>query len=167
MKNTTTSEAPDFSVIGGGEKLNKYLLDFIFPVGSYFITHSFNFNTVAKVEAHFGGTWIAIPSGYFLEATTGNNASSTHPAGLPNIKGSFYRGKSAELSVMTTDIAPTGAFQRSETAVSGKGCSNSSGSYTGYTAVTFDASKVSSIYKDNITTVQPKSTLVYIYYREE
>ena len=95
MKNTTTSEAPDFSVIGGGEKLNKYLLDFIFPVGSYFITHNSAYATKAAVEAHFGGEWMAVSSGYFLEATTGADAGGAHDAGLPNIKGTF----SAELLV--------------------------------------------------------------------
>lgn len=43
----------DFSSLGGGAK--QVLLDFCYPVRSYFITESENFNTVAKVIAHFGG----------------------------------------------------------------------------------------------------------------
>lgn len=43
----------NMSSLGAGAK--SALLDFIYPVGSYFITQNTNFNTVEKVQAHFGG----------------------------------------------------------------------------------------------------------------
>lgn len=48
------------------------ILDFIYPVGSYFITESSNYDTVAKVQAHFGGTWVRLNS-RFLYATSGTD----------------------------------------------------------------------------------------------
>lgn len=38
-----------------GAATKQAMLDFIYPVGSYFITQNANFNTVEKVQAHFGG----------------------------------------------------------------------------------------------------------------
>ena len=40
----------------GNKDLKEMMLDFAYPVGSYFITENKSFNTVAKVAAHFGGT---------------------------------------------------------------------------------------------------------------
>lgn len=155
MKNTTTSEAPDFSVIGGGEKLNKYLLDFIFPVGSYFITHSSAYSTSARVEAHFGGSWEAVSSGYFLEATTAKDVGRTHNAGLPNIKGTFSATRAAG------DDTTSGAFSQSELISSAAGTGKYGRTFT------FNAHQYNDIYSDDITTVQPKSRLVYVYYRTD
>lgn len=56
------------------------ILDFIYPVGSYFITESSDYNTVAKVQAHFGGTWVQV-TGRFLygSATAGiTDGEATH-----------------------------------------------------------------------------------------
>ena len=54
----------------GGAK--KVLLDFCYPIGSYFITDSSNFDTTAKVIAHFGGTWEQITADAYLKAVTSN-----------------------------------------------------------------------------------------------
>jgi len=45
-----------------GAATKQAMLDFIYPVGSYFITQNANFNTVEKVQAHFGGGWIRVNS---------------------------------------------------------------------------------------------------------
>ena len=44
------------------------ILDFIYPVGSYFITESANYDTVEKVQSHFGGTWEQIKDRFLLSA---------------------------------------------------------------------------------------------------
>lgn len=50
------------------------IVDLIYPVGSYFITESENLNTVAKVQAHFGGTWVQV-TGRFLYGSTSAGAT--------------------------------------------------------------------------------------------
>ena len=44
----------EFNELGGGAR--RLILDFIYPVKSYFVTENPNLNTEAKVAAHFGGT---------------------------------------------------------------------------------------------------------------
>ena len=57
------------------------ILDFIYPVGSYFITESADYNTVAKVQAHFGGTWVQVTERFLYGSTsagsTGGEANHT------------------------------------------------------------------------------------------
>jgi len=48
--------------------LAKSLLDFFYPVGTIYETTSSNLDTVAKMNAHFGGTWEAYGSGRVLVA---------------------------------------------------------------------------------------------------
>lgn len=60
------------------------IADYLYPVGSYYITESSELNTVAKMNAHFGGEWIALDAGRFLEAGT---SVANKEAGLPNITG--------------------------------------------------------------------------------
>lgn len=50
------------------------IVDLIYPVGSYFITESSSFDTAAKVQAHFGGTWTQV-TGRFLYGSS--SAGST------------------------------------------------------------------------------------------
>ena len=51
------------------------ILDFIYPVGSYFITESANYDTIEKVQAHFGGTWVKL-NDRFLYATSGTDVGA-------------------------------------------------------------------------------------------
>lgn len=37
--------------------LKQIILDYTYPIGSYFITENKAFNTIQKVHDHFGGTW--------------------------------------------------------------------------------------------------------------
>ena len=46
------------------------ILDFVYPVGSYFITESADYNTVAKVQAHFGGTWVQVTERFLYGSTS-------------------------------------------------------------------------------------------------
>lgn len=54
-----------------GGRLKELLTDHVYPVGSYFITESSSFDTVAKVQSHFGGTWVQVV-GKFLYGDTAN-----------------------------------------------------------------------------------------------
>ena len=60
------------------------LLDFVYPVGSYIFIDNQNFDTVAKVNAHFGGTWEQVKDRFILAAgdtytvgSTGGEATHT------------------------------------------------------------------------------------------
>lgn len=142
------------------------ILDFVYPVGSYFITESSNFNTVAKVQAHFGGTWTQLDAGRFLEAVT-SGAGSNKAAGLPNITG-------------TVDGNNWGLYNAGQFTGTGALWQLSQGSYDGSRTqsdarcmkVHFDASKGevhSGTYRNDVygksDTVQPKSRTVYMYRR--
>ena len=50
--------------------LKTMMLDFIYPIGSYFITESSSYNTTTKVANHFGGTWVRV-TGRFLYDNNG------------------------------------------------------------------------------------------------
>lgn len=130
------------------------ILDFVYPVGSYFITESPNYDTVAKVQAHFGGTWVQLDAGRFLEACT-SGAGTPKNAGLPNIKGSIG-------DVMAGEGSASGAFQQDIVGTLNIYKTKNSEYWKN---INLDASRSSSIYKDSVTTVQPKSRTVYMYRR--
>lgn len=130
--------------------------NFIYPVGSYYITESQELDTVDKMNAYFGGTWERLETGRFLEAGT---SVSNKEAGLPNITG------------VTTDNFHYAGVARGENS----GCFQiddslpramaiGSGSGVGVYHTRFNASLSNSIY-GNSGTVQPKSRVVYIYKR--
>ena len=138
------------------------ILDFIYPVGSYFITESANYDTVEKVQAHFGGTWVQLDAGRFLEAVT-SGAGSNKDAGLPNITGTFTaRGNDYNAQSSSPDLKPTGVFSRKRLVAynSGSGKENNIGQQ-----ITFDASLPQNSLYGKSTTVQPKSRTVYMYRR--
>ena len=67
------------------------MLDFIYPVGSYFITENTNFNTAAKVQNHFGGKWTQVTDCFLYGSssasaigTTGGSVQHKHSLGTPN-----------------------------------------------------------------------------------
>lgn len=147
-----------------GETSYEKLLNLFYPVGCYFETTdgSFDPNTA------WGGTWEKVPSGRFIQATTGSDAGETVAAGLPNITGGYtpsaHYGNGVYL-IATSMTGPSGAIYT--TSASGT---------VGYPAfgtvlnnsmankVNFDASRSNSIY-GNSSTVQPPAIKAYIWHR--
>lgn len=83
MNNLSISGSIGFSSLDATAK--SVLLDFVYPIGSY-VQFNANFDTAAKVNAHYGGTWVKVADGYFIES---GSSITTHSAGIPNIAGSF------------------------------------------------------------------------------
>lgn len=141
----------NLTITTGGGKINP-IVDLIYPIGSYFFSNSSTFSTKEAVQNHFGGTWVKLGDGYFVEA---GSSITTHDAGLPNITGEFDC-----FSENNSGTFGNGAFYL--------GDYNHYGSQTtgdnDNPSVKFDASRCSSIYGKS-TTVQPKSRTAYIYYR--
>ncbi len=77
------------------------ILDFIYPVGSYFITANDNLNTAPKVANHFGGTWVQITEKFIYASTTAGSVGGekTHtltidemPSHNHTVDGSYNAG---------------------------------------------------------------------------
>lgn len=129
------------------------LLQQIYPVGAIYI----GMTSSCPISALFG-TWELITGGLTLQQANVTYPVGTEiPAGLPNIKGSFT-GFDVQPSFKGTD-----AFY-----VSKKGNFNDSGGdyHRNYgKTMSFDASRVSTIYSDDIDTVQPPALAVNIWRR--
>lgn len=136
------------------------IFDLVYPVGSYIYIDNPGFDTVAKVEAYYGGHWKQVADGTFIEA---GSTPGTHEPGLPNIGGNSMANArdgqgSAGGAFLVTD---SGSAQLSNaTNIKGK--------------VTFSFNAASGenyngVYHNNVygksDTVQPKSKVVYIYHR--
>lgn len=155
------------------------IVDLIYPIGSYFITESSNFNTVTKVANHFGGTWVRIEDGRFLEACS-SSPGTDKSAGLPNIKGMLYNARGF-MGEKASETSTNGALSKqwigsgSLNNLSWAGSNRQSYLYfnasegdcgtdtSSQTTPTY-TSKENSVYGKS-TTVQPKSRTVYIYRR--
>lgn len=103
----------------------------------------------ARIGTQFGvgdgSTTFNIPDftgGRFIEGDSSNGTYKD--AGLPNIKGTFNGGDQ-------TNNNYSGAFYKISSTTPGNGDSAADNLWG------FDASRSSAIYKDNVTTVQPKS----------
>ena len=128
-------------------------IDIFYPVGSYYHTSDTTFDP----NIQWGGTWIKVDEGKFLQATeTAADVGNSVSAGLPNITGAWW-GSYGESGV----VGGSGALSN-----------YSNGSYkdgfgtawkTGM-GISLDASRSSSIY-GNSTTVQPPAILIYIWHR--
>lgn len=70
MSNLNISGQIEFESFGGEAK--QVLLDFIYPVGSIFQTVSSDFDTVTKVQNHFGGNWEKLSADAYLKIVTSN-----------------------------------------------------------------------------------------------
>ena len=61
------------------------IADLMYPVGSYYITESDELNTVAKMNAFFGGTWEQVTDRFLYGSTSagteGGEASHSHDLG--------------------------------------------------------------------------------------
>ena len=93
------------------------ILDFIYPVGSYFITESANYDTIEKVQAHFGGTWVQVTERFLYGSTsagnTGGEASHDHNLNNGYAQISFgWEGEQNRLmmSVKTVDSYVTNTY---------------------------------------------------------
>lgn len=76
------------------QQARQVIFNLVYPVGSYFITESSNFDTVEKVQAHFGGTWAKIIDRvlYGVSSDAGTNAGLNEqlvPVPLHNHTASF------------------------------------------------------------------------------
>lgn len=56
------------------------ILDFIYPIGSYFITESSNLNTVEKVQNHFGGTWTRVEGRFLYGSSSAGSTGGSNDA---------------------------------------------------------------------------------------
>ena len=126
-------------------------LQSIYPVGSLYIG-----TTDTCPIANLFGTWEKIEEGLCLQSVKGDQVvGTTIKAGLPNITGEVgcvveYSGRSKV----------SGAFKRGSL-VFGVDTGSGISAYN----TTFNASNLSSIYKDDCTTVQPPAYLVNIWKR--
>lgn len=149
----------------------KYLMNFVYPVGSYFITQIYD---LEAVKNHFGGEWEQVTSGHFLEACD-SGAGGTMKAGLPNLKGAFafaqtdYSGDYVnwqggdEGPERTDGKSPGRLFTQADSDSTGRKIDGLD-SYVKCRIMNFNANTYNEIY-GNSSTVQPKSRKVYIYYR--
>lgn len=88
--------------------LTRYsITDLMYPVGSYYITESYELNTVEKMNAFFGGTWEQIKD-CFLWAT-GDISSITYTENGTSVTKSLTAGSSGgELThKLTIDEMPS------------------------------------------------------------
>lgn len=140
-----------------GKDITNIMLDYFYPVGSYYETSNVNFNP----NTDWGGTWDKLDDGLFLQSThTASKVGTNVSAGLPNITGGGNTCAYGENRGFT--VSRWGAFTTGGTYNFKSGFS----SYwqTNYLGLQFDASQSNSIY-GNSTTVQPPSKLVYIWHR--
>jgi hypothetical protein len=101
------------------------------------------------------GNWQLVSQGRVLQGvSSGQTAGNTVEAGLPNITGT--------LSSIDTENISSGAFY-----VEGTHRGNESIDYRNKSVFKFDASRSSSIYKNNFNTVQPPAYLVNIFQRTD
>lgn len=104
------------------------------------------------------GEWIKLADGTFIEA--GSTTKDT-PAGLPNIRGAVQ-----PVIVCKDNFGASGALASTHQ-VQTYWDSNKGDSYQGKQYyLDFNANDYSKVYKDDCTTVQPKSRTAYIYYRK-
>ncbi len=69
---------------GGGQQQPQQInFDAIFPVGSIYVSNDDAFDP----NVTFGGTWVRVDSGRFLEAGDGTDGKTKRNAGLPNAEG--------------------------------------------------------------------------------
>ena len=134
------------------------IIDLIYPINSIFISVS-NVNPQTYLP---NTTWVAIAAGKTLwTTTTAGEGGQDVQAGLPNIKAQF--GVRYGTNAQNTFIG-----QLSGNAINVYSTASdapSSGSSGGEQQLTFDASRYSSIYKNDVATVQPPAIKVYMWQR--
>ena len=160
MNSSDMTTAQVDTLVGNITAAGGSLIDFFYPVGSYYETSDATFNP----NISWGGTWVKVEEGRFLQATeTAADVGTTVSAGLPNITGYVIQRST---NYNTGNITWTGggalAVSSNPTGTS-DGLSQVNGAIA-QKRIDFDASKSNSIYGSS-TTVQPPAILVYIWHR--
>ena len=62
--------------------LKAVIVDLVYPVGSYFITESSNFNTATKVANYFGGTWVQVTGRFLYGSSSAGSTGGSNNAVL-------------------------------------------------------------------------------------
>lgn len=123
-------------------------LQSVYPIGSLYIG-----TTDTCPIANLFGTWEKVSEGRVLQGVSGSQVpGKTVEAGLPNITGSFD-GQNRESGSRGCFYSVTGGYQNARD-------KNNEGN-----RVYFDASRSSSIYKNDCKTVQPPAYLVNVWKR--
>lgn len=132
------------------------MLGALYPVGSIYI----GTQGTCPLETLGVGTWTKVSDGRVLQgADSSHAAGTTIAAGLPNITGSL-----AAIAKTTENTTKSNGCLKSTTV------SSSSAGYTpSYSAwgrnLSFNARNSSTIYRDDVTTVQPPAYVVNIWRR--
>jgi len=126
------------------------LLKAIYPVGSVYLST----NSTCPLSALFG-TWELVSSDRALWTGDGTNGNTTIAAGLPNITGQLTAIASGNSS------SASGCFTHTDTG----NCTLGSSGGSDYRRINLNASNVSSIYSDDVTTVQPPAYVVNVWRR--
>lgn len=127
------------------------MLGVLYPVGSIYIGTQAN----CPLETLGIGTWTLVSAGRVLQGSDSSHvAGTTIAAGLPNIKGQVNLQESGF-------AAQSGCFGSDGTT----GQIPSGNQETARTHLTFDASRSSAIYRNDVTTVQPPAYVVNIWQR--
>ncbi len=168
------------------------LLDFCYPVGSYFITQNTNLNTEEAVKSHFGcGVWKRITSCTLYASSNDNvgvnEGSNTvtltednlpahkHNRGNMNITGAFHiRQANGDMSIIARGSIGAMECQGYDTGFAQWANGINTGSWKYHPEkVTFDASRnwtgeTSSFGKASPDAIDVRGEVrrVYIYYRE-
>ena len=137
------------------KQIKPLVLDSVHPIGSIFLTmNDSNPSDILGV-----GTWDRIANGKTLWGGDGTNTGTELEAGVPNIRGRVGQFDTGSDIYKTVD----GAFYV-------ENASGTSGGYIDWPTGTnnkeyFDASRCSTVYKDDCTTVQPPAIVVNMWRR--
>lgn len=137
------------------------MLNMIYPVGSIYLEASNS--GFCPLEIVMKGTrWELVSTGKALWTGNGSNANTTIAAGIPNITGGLIQGNYGYKSQAVIDPYIYGAFSytyRKGATGNIYGGEDRGGQATGMPA-TFDASRSSPVYRNDVTTVQPPAYVV-------
>lgn len=104
------------------------IVDLIYPVGSYFITESSNFNTAAKVQAHFGGTWVQVTGRFLYGSTSAGTTGGSNDAKVISHSHTFTGDAITGHTGIEVDTgSPSGAFSTGNSSIYKRTCNGTSG----------------------------------------
>ena len=138
------------------------LLEVIYPVGSLY----FGDQAVCPLSALMpNATWTLVPSGNAIWTGDGTNGNTTIAAALPNIKAVLTIQDGAGASKKwAPGCVVSGAFTKENTGRDAT-ITGSAINYDNSFDLGIDASKSSSVYSDNATTVQPPAYVANVWRR--
>lgn len=139
------------------DKRMKSMIDFLYPIGSVYISADKN-KTKKDFPFMAYGTWEEVPANLCLQTGNASEAGTQRSAGLPNIKGTVNTQTRSD----DTDYGASGAL--SSGSVNGKYIISSSLNTATRQQIKFDASKSNAIYGSS-NTVQPPAYMVRAWVR--